>query len=108
MNSRIIAVVMIAMLPSILLASPAKKVKAKAPAAVSASVYECSVCHMQYSAADAKKDHYKDSMDGGKLLPVKPAVKSTAKSGAGTSPMTPDQYDKAHPSDGNSMPGMKM
>jgi hypothetical protein len=30
---------------------------------------------MTYSAAAAKKDHYKDPMDGGTLVPVKMAKK---------------------------------
>lgn len=46
---------------------PAKKMAA-------ATTYECTKCHMKVSAAIAKKDHYKDAMDGGTLVPVK-AVK---------------------------------
>lgn len=42
-------------------------------AAVTNQVYECTVCHMHYSAADAKKDHYRDPMDGGTLVPIKSA-----------------------------------
>jgi len=38
--------------------------------AVAATQYECTACHMRYSAADAKKYNYKDPMDGGKLVPV--------------------------------------
>ena len=93
----LIAILLIALVPSALFASPTKpsKTKAVAPAAV---VYECSVCHMRFSAADAKKDHYKDAMDGGKLIPVKPAPKP----GAAKTPTTRDQ------SDNGSMPGMKM
>jgi len=34
-------------------------------------MYECTVCHMRYSAAQAAKNHYRDPMDGGKLIPVK-------------------------------------
>ena len=41
--------------------------------ALANQVYECTVCHMHYSAADAKKNHYKDPMDGGQLVPVKAA-----------------------------------
>ena len=37
------------------------------------TVYECQICHMHYSAARAAKNHYRDPMDGGKLLPVKTA-----------------------------------
>ncbi|HEY3333548.1 MAG TPA: efflux RND transporter periplasmic adaptor subunit [Capsulimonadaceae bacterium] len=43
------------------------------PVALSASgqpsQYECTKCHMRYSAADAKKYNYIDPMDGGKLVP---------------------------------------
>lgn len=39
-----------------------------------AATYECVKCHMKYSAALAHKDHYKDPMDGGKLVPVKAAM----------------------------------
>ncbi len=37
---------------------------------VPSQVYECTVCHMHYSAADAKKNHFRDPMDGGRLVPV--------------------------------------
>jgi len=46
---------------------------------VTASTYECQTCHMKFTAAQAKKDHYKDPMDGGTLLPVKPAAKASSK-----------------------------
>lgn len=56
-----------------------------------AKAYECSICHMKFTAAQAKKDHYKDPMDGGKLVPAAVAPK------------------KAMPKMGSeSMPGMKM
>ncbi|BDI31045.1 hypothetical protein CCAX7_30960 [Capsulimonas corticalis] len=42
------------------------------------TTYECQKCHMQYSAAAAKKDHYKDPMDGGKLVPVSLTKKAPA------------------------------
>jgi multidrug efflux pump subunit AcrA (membrane-fusion protein) len=32
--------------------------------------YQCEKCHMVFSASDAAKDHYRDPMDGGRLLPV--------------------------------------
>ena len=38
------------------------------------TVYACQKCHMRFTAAQAKKDHYKDPMDGGKLVPVKTAA----------------------------------
>lgn len=55
----------------------------KGHAKIAAITYQCQKCHMKVSAATAKKDHYKDPMDGGKLVPMKQAA-------------------------GNSMPGMKM
>jgi hypothetical protein len=42
----------------------------KKPVKMAATMYECQKCHMKVSAATAKKDHYKDPMDGGKLAPV--------------------------------------
>jgi multidrug efflux pump subunit AcrA (membrane-fusion protein) len=36
-------------------------------------VYRCDKCGMTFSAADAKRDHYIDPMDGGKLVAVVPA-----------------------------------
>ena len=41
------------------------------------SQYECAACHMRFSAADAKRDHYKDPMDGGDLLPVQESPDGT-------------------------------
>lgn len=35
-----------------------------------ATMYQCQKCHMKVSAATAKKDGYKDAMDGGKLVPL--------------------------------------
>ena len=49
-------------------AAPAKKTAA-------AVTYECTKCHMKVDAATAKKDHYKDPMDGGTLVPIKTAKK---------------------------------
>lgn len=42
--------------------------------AAASQVYKCTVCHMHYSAADAKKHHYRDPMDGGKLVLVPAAA----------------------------------
>ena len=59
-------------------AAPAKTVSAKktAPAKkTAATVYECTKCHMKVNAATAKKDHYKDPMDGGTFAAVKTAKK---------------------------------
>ncbi len=36
-------------------------------------VYECVICHIHYTAAQAKKFHYEDPMEGGKLVPLKNA-----------------------------------
>jgi hypothetical protein len=32
--------------------------------------YQCTKCHMKVTAAIASADHYRDPMDGGKLVPV--------------------------------------
>jgi len=50
-----------------------KMTKMAHPKMAAATKYECVKCHMQYSAAEAKKAHYKCDMDGGKLVPVKTA-----------------------------------
>ena len=42
--------------------------------------YECVICHVHYTAAQAKKFHYRDPMEGGKLVPLK-GPKSLAPSG---------------------------
>lgn len=67
--------------PSMALAAPAQKLAPKAAhtaKAKTAVVYECTLCHMTYSAAEAKKDHYKCPMDGGKLVPqTKASAKKT-------------------------------
>ena len=46
--------------------------------AAAPTTYQCEKCHMTYSAADAKKNHYRDPMDGGKLDPVTPAASGSA------------------------------
>ena len=53
----------------------------KAPAKMAATMYQCQKCHMKVSAAVAKKDHYKDQMDGGKLVPVTAAPTGKPMSG---------------------------
>ena len=66
----------IALLPTTSLAAPARvKSAPKGVKTVAATMYECSKCHMKVSAAVAKKDHFKDPMDGGTLMPVKAAKK---------------------------------
>ena len=62
-----LAGLIIALLPAAAQAAPAKSKVATA--------YECSKCHMKVTAAVAKKDGYKDPMDGGKLVPTKSTKK---------------------------------
>ena len=70
MKKIVLAGLVMCLLPMTVLAAPAHKAAAKkAPA-----MYECQKCHMKYTAAQAKKDHYKDPMDGGKLVPMKAAA----------------------------------
>lgn len=45
-----------------------------------ATTYQCQKCHMKVPAAVAKRDHYRDPMDGGKLVPT--SVSAGTKSGA--------------------------
>jgi hypothetical protein len=80
-----IAAVAATLLPA---ASFAAKPSAKAKTAP--ATYVCSKCHMTYTAAQAKKDHFVDPMDGGKLVPAPTPKKAAPASGA------------------NSMGGMKM
>ncbi len=71
----------LALLPSAVFAAhakPAHTMKAMKPAA---TMYQCSKCGMKVTAAVAKKDHYKDPMDGGTLVPVKTAKKAPAMAG---------------------------
>ncbi len=68
-----LAGITLCLLPLTATAAPAKTAPVKKTAA--ATTYECTKCHMKVSAATAKKDHYKDSMDGGMLVPVKTAKK---------------------------------
>ena len=41
-----------------------------ATSSVAGQVYECVICHIHYTAAQAAKFHYKDPMEGGKLIPL--------------------------------------
>jgi len=43
---------------------------------MAAATYQCQKCHMKVPAAEAKKDHYKDPMDGGKLVPMTTPAKA--------------------------------
>lgn len=74
-KSTALAGLVLALLPMTAMAAPAKTTHKMA----AATMYECQKCHMRVSAAVAKKDHYKDPMDGGKLVPVKPSGSGTAK-----------------------------
>lgn len=66
-----------AILPASAFAAPKAVKKTAAP-----TIYECVKCHMKVSAAVAKKDHYKDPMDGGALKPVKSALKTSSRKSA--------------------------
>jgi hypothetical protein len=50
---------------------------AKHKAKAASTTYQCVKCHMKFDAATAKKDHYKDPMDGGKLVAVKSHMSGT-------------------------------
>ena len=49
---------------------------ARGVTAAAGSTYECSVCHMHYSAAQAERLHFRDPMDGGILTPIAAAPPS--------------------------------
>jgi hypothetical protein len=79
-----LAAAVLASIPAASIAAPAKMTSHKMAGhkmaghkMAAATKYECVKCHMQYSAAEAKKDHYKCDMDGGKLVAVKPGAKKT-------------------------------
>ena len=59
----------LALLPLVANAAPTHHAT-KSPAKMAATMYQCQKCHMKVSAAVAKKEHYKDAMDGGKLVPI--------------------------------------
>lgn len=50
-------------------------------AASAGQVYECVICHIHYTAAQAAKFHYKDPMEGGKLVPLKGAPSAAPTTG---------------------------
>lgn len=52
--------------------------KAIGAASATGQVYECVICHIHYTAAQAAKYHYKDPMEGGKLVPLKAAQTTQA------------------------------
>jgi len=73
----VLAGIALCLLPITAFAAPAKMTHHMAgKKTASSTMYECQKCHMKVSAAVAKKDGYKDPMDGGKLIPVKPTGKS--------------------------------
>ena len=59
----------LSLLPLVATAAPTHHAS-KAPVKTAAAMYQCQKCHMKVSAATAKKDGYKDPMDGGKLMPM--------------------------------------
>lgn len=50
----------------------------RAGATRAAAVYECVICHIHYTAAQAAKFHYRDPMEDGKLVPVKGAISAAS------------------------------
>ena len=65
-----LAGLVLAWLPAAALAAPAK-MKPAPKTVKAAALYECTKCHMKVTAAVAKKEGYKDPMDGGTLVPIK-------------------------------------
>ena len=59
----------LSLLPLAAIAAPTHPAM-KAHGKTAAAMYQCQKCHMKFSAATAKKDHYKDPMDGGKMVPM--------------------------------------
>ncbi len=72
-----LALTLLPMVSSTALASSGGKHSPKA----AATSYQCQKCHMKVSAATAKKDGYKDPMDGGKLVPMSQAPAKTSPAG---------------------------
>ncbi len=66
------------LLPLTANAAPTRHAKT---AKTAATMYQCQSCHMKVTAAVAKKDGYKDPMDGGKLVPVTAAPTGKATGG---------------------------
>lgn len=60
----------LSLLSSIAAAAPAHHSAAPSGKRTAVTAYQCAKCHMTFTAAQAKKDRYKDPMDGGKLVPV--------------------------------------
>lgn len=74
-----LAVVTATVIPAAFAAPQHKGQTLKHKAQAAATAYACQKCHMRFTAAQAKKDHYKDPMDGGTLLPMRAtAGKKTA------------------------------
>ena len=63
-----LAGLVLCLLPAAVLAAPTHKTASAKK--IVATTYQCSKCHMVYTAAQAKKYHFKDPMDGGTLVPV--------------------------------------
>jgi hypothetical protein len=60
----------LSLLPLTATAAPAHHAMKSSKTKMAATMYQCQKCHMKVSAAVAKKDGYKDPMDGGKLVPM--------------------------------------
>ncbi len=67
----VLAGLVLGLLPSAVFAAPEHRTPS-AKKTVAATTYQCSKCHMTYTAAQAQKNHYKDPMDGGRLVPITP------------------------------------
>ena len=78
-NFSLVTGLALSLLPLAVAAAPTPHA-AKAPAKKAPTMYQCQKCHMRVSAATAKKDGYKDPMDGGKLVPA-PAAQTKGSSG---------------------------
>ncbi len=80
-NFSLVTGLALSILPMAVNAAPVRHAM-KAPAKTAATMYQCQKCRMKVSAATAKKDGYKDPMDGGKLLPMAAAPTKTAPMGS--------------------------
>ena len=67
-NFALVTGLALSLLPLTATAAPAHHAMKSSKSAT--TMYQCQKCHMKVSAATAKKDQYKDPMDGGKLMPM--------------------------------------
>lgn len=78
-HTAVLAVITLsAILTTAAVAAPPKTAK---PTKKDSTTYECSKCHMKVTAAMAKKDKFKDPMDGGKFVPTKKTTTPAGKMG---------------------------